>query len=119
MVTTCIACKLILEVQYYLCMLGIPIDGLVLLLGNNLSIVTNTTLPSSTLKKKHQAICYHQVRECISAKIICFIHIDSTINTSDALTKLLPSDSFLGHVWPILFCQAPQSTRSVHNATAQ
>ena len=53
-----IAVDLIVEMKYGLQMLGVPIDGPALMLGDN-SVVLNTTFPSSQLKKKHNAICYH------------------------------------------------------------
>ena len=37
------------------------------------AVVTNITLPSSSLKKKHNAIPYHQVREAITAGILGFV----------------------------------------------
>jgi len=61
MVAACITCKLILEIRHNLWVMGVQVDGPVLLLGDNLSVVLSTTVPSSTLKKKHQAICYHRV----------------------------------------------------------
>jgi hypothetical protein len=42
-------------------MLGIPVNETSLMLGNNMSVVLNTTLPSSMLKKKHNAIAYHRI----------------------------------------------------------
>ena len=56
-----IAVDLILEVRYGLQMLGIPLDGPALMLGDNKSVVLNTTFPSSQLKKKHNAVSYHRV----------------------------------------------------------
>jgi len=85
--------------------MGVPVDGLVLLLGDNLSVVLSTMVPSSTLKKKYQAICYHCVRECVAANIIRFAHIDSIDNIADVLTKPLPNDLFFNLVRPCLFCQ--------------
>jgi hypothetical protein len=35
-----------------------------------MSVVMNTTRPESTLKKKHNAIAYHRVREAVAAGII-------------------------------------------------
>jgi len=67
MVAARIACKLILKIQYKLHMLGIPVDMPVLLLGDNLSMLMNTTVPSSVLKKKHQAINYHCIHKCVAA----------------------------------------------------
>jgi hypothetical protein len=47
--------------------LGMALDGPALMLGDNMSLVLNTTVPSSVLKKKHNAIAYHRVREAIAA----------------------------------------------------
>ena len=48
-----IATELILELRYTLRMLGVPLDGPALMLGDNMSVVLNTTVPSSVLRKKH------------------------------------------------------------------
>lgn len=37
-------------------------------------LLTNTTLPSSTLKKKHNAIAYHCMREGIAAGVLGFVN---------------------------------------------
>jgi len=103
MVAGRIACELILEIRYNLRAMGVHVDGPALLLGDNLSVVLNTTVPSSTLKKKHQAICYHRIRECVAAGIIRFAHVDTVDNLADCLTKPLPNDTFSALVKPILF----------------
>ena len=46
-------------------------------------------LLSSVLKKEHNAIAYHQVREAIAAKVMRFAYIKSEENVSDILTKPL------------------------------
>jgi hypothetical protein len=56
-----IATDIIIKIRYVLCMVGVPIDGPALLLGDNSSIVLNTLVPSSVLKKKHHACAYHRV----------------------------------------------------------
>jgi len=103
MVAARIATELILEVRYKLRMLGIPIDRPALLLGNNLSVVLSTTIPSSTLKKKHQAINYHHIHESVAAHVLRFTHIDTKHNLADCLTKPLTNEDFLQLVKPILF----------------
>ena len=55
-----IATKLIMRLRYMLRMLGIPLDGPALILGDNMSVVLNTTVPSSVLKKKHLGISFSQ-----------------------------------------------------------
>ena len=84
-----IATDLAVAMRYKLRMLGVPIQGSTLLYGDNLSVITNATLPSSTLKKKHNAIAYHRVREAVASRIIDMVHIPSTENVSDLLTKPL------------------------------
>ena len=64
-------------------MLGVPMDGPALMLGDNMSVILNTTVPSSQLHKKHIAIAYHRVREAIAVKIIHFAKIDSKDNYAD------------------------------------
>ena len=98
-----IATDMAVEARYTLQMLGVPIDGSVLMLGDNKSVVLNTTIPSSALKKKHNAIAYHRVREAIAARIIRFCHIDTNLNVADALTKPLGNAEFHNLVKPCLF----------------
>ena len=57
----------------------------VTMFGDNNSVILNTTIPSSILKKKHNAIAYHRVREAIAARIVRFIHTPSESNYSDVL----------------------------------
>jgi hypothetical protein len=77
--------ELILEIRYMLRSLGPA-----LMLGDNMSVVLNTTVSSSVLKKKHNAISYHRVTKAIAARIIRFAYI----NVSDVLTKSLSNEKF-------------------------
>src|SRR5688572_31755319 len=70
-------------------MIGVGFEPSSLLVGDNMAIVLNTTLPSSTLKKKHQACNYHKVRESIAGGYIVYKHIRSEDNLADLLTKPL------------------------------
>jgi hypothetical protein len=73
-----IAMNFILEIKYMLRSLGVALDETALILGDNMSKVLNTTVPSSVLeKKKHNAISSHRVREAIAAWIMRFVHIKS------------------------------------------
>ena len=97
------ATELVMEYRYTLRMLGAPLDGPALMLGDNNSVVLNCTMPSSVLKKKHNACSYHRVREAIAAGIIKFSHIPSEDNYADLLTKALPNATFHQLLKPLLF----------------
>ena len=88
-------------------MLGVPLDKPALMIGDNMSVVLNTTVPSSVLKKKHLALGYHRVREAIAAKVLEFAHIESTKNIADVCTKPLGVEAFHNLVSPVLFRKPP------------
>jgi hypothetical protein len=89
-----IAMELILEIRYMLRSLRLALDGPRLMLGYNMSVVLNTSVPSSVLKKSHNAIVYHQVREAIASRIMRFSYIKGEKNVSDVLTKPLSNEKF-------------------------
>jgi hypothetical protein len=82
-----VSTNLILEI-------GVALDGPAFMLGDDVSVVLNTTVPSSVLKKKHNAIAYHRIREAIAARIMRFAYIKSEENVSDMLTKLFSNEKF-------------------------
>jgi hypothetical protein len=86
--------ELILEVRYMLRSLGVALDGPASMLGDNMSVVLNTTVPSSVLKKKQNAIVYHCLREVIATRIMRFAYIKSEENVSDILIKPLSNEKF-------------------------
>ena len=105
-----------IEFRYVLRMLGVPVDGPVLMLGDNNSVVLNTTVPSSVLKKKHNAIAYHRVREAIAAKIVRFCHIASHTNIADVLTKPLDFQVLYPLIKPLLFANPGENRWPGSNA---
>ena len=98
-----IAIDLIIEWRYKLRMLGVVIEESSYLVGDNMAVVINTTLPSSSLKKKHQACNYHRVREAIAAGFVKFGHIDSSENVADICTKPLGGPEFSRLIGKYLF----------------
>ena len=92
-----------MEYHFLLRAMGIEPDGPALMLGDNNSVVLNCTMPSSVLKKKHNAVAYHRVRKAIAAGIVNFAHIPSEMNYADILTKPLDSTSFHRLVKKLLF----------------
>jgi hypothetical protein len=69
LVASRIATEIIIEVRYMLRSLGVALDGPALMLGDNMSVVLNTIVPSSVLKKKYNAITYHLIREAIAVRL--------------------------------------------------
>ena len=71
-------------------MMGVLVDGPTNVFCNNKSIFKNSTGLKSILKKKHNAIAYHRMREAITAGVICVAWEDGQFNLADVLTKLMP-----------------------------
>jgi hypothetical protein len=81
--------ELLESMRYKLRMMGIPIDGPANVFCDNKSVVTNATVPTSTLKKKHNSIAYHRVREAVAAGILQIAKVHTSENLADLLTKSL------------------------------
>ena len=84
-------CEYLHGLRYKLRMMGIPIDGPSYIYGDNQSVLANTTIPESTLKKKSQSIAYHFVREGAARGEWRTTYVRTDENESDLLTKVLPS----------------------------
>jgi hypothetical protein len=82
-----IAVEMILEYRYRLRMMGIKVTQPSVLFVDNEAVVKNTTLPSSSLKKKHNAIAYHKVREAVAAEIVLVAKVKGQYNRADLMTK--------------------------------
>lgn len=84
------AVEMVEGLRYKLRMMGIPLAGPTSVLCDNEGVVKNTTAPESTLKKKHNAISYHKVRESQAAGTIRIAKEPGVTNLSDFLTKCCP-----------------------------
>ena len=82
-------CEYLRGLRYKLRMMGIPCDGPSYIFGDNQSVLANTTIPDSTLKKKSQSIAYHFVREGSARDEWRTSYINTNDNESDLLTKVL------------------------------
>jgi hypothetical protein len=76
--------------RYKLRMMGIPCEGPTYVYGDNQSVLFNTTIPESTLKKKTQSIAYHFVREGAAKDEWRTAYVNTHFNPADLLTKPLP-----------------------------
>ena len=101
LVASIVGTKLILEVRFMLRSLGIDLDGPMLMLGDNMSVFLIKLVPSSVLRKKHNAIAYYRVRESIADKVIRFSNVKGEENVNDILTKLICNDF---HVFLLFHC---------------
>lgn len=84
-----VATELIKGLCYKLRMMGVPIDGSASVYVNNDTVMKNSTIPSSTLQWKHNAICYHCVREAVASKIFHVTYIPTDQNLADMFTKMI------------------------------
>jgi Reverse transcriptase (RNA-dependent DNA polymerase) len=82
-----IAADQIIDLRLTLRYLGVPLEGKSLLFGDNNSVIISSTLPHSSLKKRHNALSYHRIRECIAAKIFGFYKISGKLNPADIVSK--------------------------------
>ncbi len=97
-----IAVEQIIDMRYTLRMMGVPLDGPSWLLGDNESVIVSSTIPTSTLKKRHNSISYHLCQEVITLSIVNFIHISEDENPADVLTKHFGSWKHIPLMKPIL-----------------
>ena len=77
--------------RYKIRMMGIPCTDPSFIFHDNQSVLTNTTAPASTLKKKSQSIAYHFVREGVARDEWRTAYVNNHLNPADLLTKTLPS----------------------------
>jgi hypothetical protein len=81
------ATEYIIGMRLLLRSMGVPVKGPTVLLGDNRGVVLSATQFTSVLAKKHHAISYHKVRECIAAGIVDFRWIEGMNNLADLMTK--------------------------------
>ena len=72
-------------------MMGTPVEGPACIHGDNQSVLANTTIPDSTLKKKSQSIAHHFVREGVTRNKWRTAHVNTHDNPADLLPKPLPA----------------------------
>jgi hypothetical protein len=69
-------------------MMGVPLPEPLVVLGDNQSVIFDTSQPELMLKKSN-LICYHDVRESVEKGKILTGHVPSKLNLNDLLTKIL------------------------------
>jgi hypothetical protein len=104
-----LATEQIMDLRYTLRSLGAPLEGKAYMFGDNESVITSSTIPHSSLNKRHNALSYHRVREAIASNVLWFFHISGKVNPADVLTKFCGHSVFWPLVKPYLFWRGPTS----------
>ena len=81
--------EIIEGMRYKLISFGIPVDGAANIFCDNQSVVFSASTPESTLKKKHNSIAFHKVRESAASGCIAVSKVKTGENIADLLTKNL------------------------------
>ena len=68
-------------------MMGIPVNNPAVIYGDNQSVLWNTSVPDSTLKKKSAAVAYNYCREGVSRNEWVTRFVMSKNNPGDIMTK--------------------------------
>ena len=84
-------CKYIKGLRYKLRMMGILINNPAFVHGDNQSVLWNTTVPESTLKRKSSSVAFHFVREGVSKDMWRTACIKTSLNVADIFTKVISS----------------------------
>ena len=85
-------CEYIRGFRYKLRMMGIPVNNPAIIYGDNQSVLWNTSVPDSTLKKKTAAVAYNYCREGVSRNEWVTNYTSSKTNPGDIMTKSVTQD---------------------------
>jgi hypothetical protein len=98
-----IAVDQIINLRTTLRYLGVPVHHKCYMFGDNQAVVMNSSIPHSSLNKRHNALSYHQVREMIAAKILGYNWIDGKLNPTDIVSKHWAYPQIWHLLKPLLF----------------
>ena len=70
-------------------MIGIPVDGPAFIYGDNKSVLSNSSIRESVLKKKSNSVAYNFVREGSASDERRVAYVKTHENIADLLTKPL------------------------------
>ena len=106
-----VAARTAVDHSQILLYLGVPIRDKSYMFGDNRSVVTSSTIPNSTISKRHDLASYHRVREAIAAKYISFHWKDGKSNPVDILRKHPEFATVWPMLKPILFWRGETATQ--------
>ena len=90
--------------------LGVPINQVTYMFGDNRSVVDSSMIPNTRLHKRHTALSFHRVREAIASKILAFIYVPGKINPADILSKHWGYQQIKDMLKPLLFYKGDTAT---------
>ena len=82
---TCI--EQVIDLRNTLRYLGIPINDISYVFGDNETMINSSSFPHARLHKRHNILTFHFVRSMISRGFIAMNHLNSKNNLADVLTK--------------------------------
>ena len=92
--------------RYKLRMMSIPCSGPAYIYGDNQSVLVNSSMPDSVLKKKSNSIAYNFVREGVAMREWILSYVNTKEKLADFLTKALIAEQraklirrVLYHLW--------------------
>ena len=97
---TCI--EQIVDLRQTLRYLGVPINDISYVLGNNKSMIDSAKFPYSRLNKRHNILSFHFVRSMVAKGFLAINHIPSTSNAADVLSKHWSHNSVYHLLRPLL-----------------
>ena len=83
-------CEYVQGLCYKSRMMGIPFELPTYVFGDNKSVLANTSVPHSVLKKKSSSIAYHFVCEGVAKDAWRTAYLHTDLNPADMGTKSLP-----------------------------
>ena len=76
---------------------------LLLFFGDNKAVIDTGMNPSYRLRKRHNILAYHKVREAIASDIVRCYHTEGKNNPADVLTKFRSSREWYELMKPFIF----------------
>lgn len=81
--------------RYKLRMLGVPLDGHAHIRVDNMSVVKNSSVPESVLKKKSNSIAYHFCREAMAVEKLWQLELERWHMSQQVRIKRIFSQSVI------------------------
>jgi len=92
--------------------LGVPVLSPTKWYGDNLGMLQSSSVPESTLKKRHVNIAYHMCREQVATGVLLPIKVHTSDNLADTGTKALAPEA-IEHHNNVIFARPFQSEAEI------